>query len=291
MTNEYEPPPQLNITENASTSAIWRRWLFGLWSQVQDGIVSNYALDVSRGRHASTTWVNKFGRNTAVASGVEEEIWDGSAAYSFPDTALMTSISQTSDQTAMRGANIEIQGLNAAWELIVQTIPLDATNTTTPVVFTATTDAVLGTTGVAMLRVFRVKVLADVIGDSSIRVHNVGETVDYAVINAGNNQTEMAIFTVPAGRTAFMTNYYAHHNPTSGQQFTSNPIRLWAKDNANSYERQIKHITGLVVDRFFQHQFEPYPKFTEKTDIYLTSAPVGGAADISAGFDLYLDTN
>lgn len=268
------------MTFRHSKQEHWRRWV--------EQELGDYALNVSKGLVSGTTWVNKFGRNTGVASGSEEEIWDGSAAYSFPDTALMTSISQTADQAAMRGANIEIQGLNAAWELTVQTIPLDATNTTTPVVFTATTDAVLGTTGVAMLRVFRMKVLADVISDSPIRVHNVGETVDYAIIGTGNNQTQMAIYTVPANKTAYMTSYYAHHNPTTGQQFTSNPIRLWARDNANSYERQIKHITGLVVDGFFQHTFEPYPKFTEKTDVYLTSFPVGGAADISAGFDLYL---
>jgi len=278
-----DPPPQSGVFD-----WIWLKWLYNLYLFVKENAVGNYALQVSKGEVDGTTFVNKFGRNTDVASGAEEEIWDGSVAYSFPATALITSVSQTTDQAAMRGANIEIQGLNAAWELIVQTIALDATDTTTPIVFTAATDAVLGTTGVAMLRVFRMKVLADVVSTSTIRVHNVGETVDYAIIGTGNNQTQMAIFTVPANKTAYMTNYYAHHNPTTGQQFTSNPIKLWARDNANSYERQIKHVTGLVVDGFYQHTFEPYPKFTEKTDVYLTSFPVGGAADISAGFDLYL---
>jgi len=38
MTDEYEPPPQINITENASTSAIWRRWFFGLWRTVEGNL-------------------------------------------------------------------------------------------------------------------------------------------------------------------------------------------------------------------------------------------------------------
>ena len=32
-------------------------------------------------------------------------------------------------------------------------------------------------------------------------------------------------------------------------------------------------------------------RFTEKTDVFITSTPVGAAADISAGFDLYLMDN
>ena len=38
MTDEYGPPPQINITENAATSAIWRRWFFGLWRTVESNL-------------------------------------------------------------------------------------------------------------------------------------------------------------------------------------------------------------------------------------------------------------
>jgi len=221
------------------------------------------------------THINKFGRNTAIALNTEEEIWDGSAAYSFPATALATSISQTTDQVAMRGQTIEVQGLDADWLAVTQNAVLDATLTTTAVTLTT-----------ALIRVFRMRVLSSVVGDSAIRVHNAGETQDYAIISAGNNQTLMAIYTVPAATTAYMTCYYAHHNPATGQDPTSNPISLWATDNANGYARQIKHVVGLPNGAGFQHFFMPYQPFTEKTDIYLTATPVGKAADVSAGFDL-----
>jgi len=165
MTNEYEPPPQLNITENASTSAIWRRWLFGLWQQVQGNTVSDFALEVAAGNVPGHTGVNKFGRNASVAAGTTEEIWGGSAAYSWPDTALMTSISQTADQADLRGATIEVQGLDANWVLTVQDVVLNAANTTTVV-----------TLDTPLIRCFRMKVEADFVTTSPIRVHNAGET-------------------------------------------------------------------------------------------------------------------
>ena len=255
----------------------------------------DFALEVSKGTVAGHSTVNKFGDNPAMASGATETIWDGSNLYTFPATALMTSVSQTADQAAMRGENIEVQGLDASYNLVVQTVPLDGTDTTTPVVFTATTDAVLGTTCVAMLRVFRVKVLANVVTNSPIRVHNVGETVDYATVLAGNNQTMMAIYTVPASKTAYLTNYYASLNKDAGGGSPDVLVKMWVKDNANSYERQIKHEMGLDSDGSSQfiHNFNPYFKITEKSDIYLEGVNLSGSAtaDVSAGFDIILVDN
>jgi len=252
-------------------------------------------LDIPAGSITGVSSVNKFGNNPALATSATETVWDGSNVYTFPATALITSISQTADQAAMRGANIELHGLDASWNSIVQTFPLDASDTTTPVVFTATTDAVLATTGVAMLRVFRKRVLADVVSASPIRAHNVGETVDYAIIGTGNNQTMMAVYTVPADTTAYMTQYYASLNKDSGGGDPDVLIKLWASDRANSYAAQIKHAIGLDEDggSHFSHPFAPYVKFTEKTDLYITATNLSGSAtaDVSAGFDLILVDN
>jgi hypothetical protein len=249
-------------------------------SITQSGQDGDFDLQLVRGQVYKHTHINKFGRNTAVASGVKEEIWDGSAAYSFPATALITSMSQTTNQAAMTGANINIQGLDANWNRVTQVVALDGTNTTTVV-----------TLDTPLIRVFRAKVEANVVGDSPIRIHNAGETQDYAVISAGYNQTQMAIYTVPANCTAYMSNYWASHNPKVGNGFTSNPIEVWARDNANNYAPQLKHTIGIAEDSNFQHSFYPYVAFTEKTDIYITSTPGGADADISAGFDLTVVEN
>jgi hypothetical protein len=248
-------------------------------SITQFGKHEDFKLQLSRGQILGHSHVNKFGRNTNIAIGVEEEIWDGSAAYSYPETALMTSISQTADQAAMQGQTIEIQGLDADWAAVTQNATLDGSDTTTVVALTT-----------PLIRCFRMKVLANVVSDSPIRVHNAGETQDYAIISIGANQTQMAIYTVPVSRTAYMTCYYAHVNPGTNLDPTSMPIRLWARDNGNGYAPQLKHVVGQVSSGF-QHFFEPYPAFTEKTDIYMTAQPVGKAADVTAGFDLVVVEN
>jgi len=110
------------------------------------------------------------------------------------------------------------------------------------------------------------------------------------ILGIGNNQTLMAIYTVPAGKTAYMTEFYASVNPATNLDPTANPISLWAKDNVNIYAKQIKHVIGLISGAYL-HSFNPYNMFSEKTDIFITAQPVGKAADISAGFDLIVVDN
>jgi|TARA_Y100000310_G_scaffold331000_1_gene403759 hypothetical protein len=249
----------------------------------REGVVnyphSTAALEIAIGNISGVAGVNKFGRNSDIASGTTEDIWDGSATYVFPATALMTSISQTADQEAMRGATIEVQGLDANWALTIQNATLNASDTTTVV-----------TLGTALIRCFRMKVLANVIGTSPIRVHNAGETTDYAIISTGNNQTLMAIYTVPLGKTAYVIKYHANLNQTATVGPTACNVRFFVRDNANSYERQLKHILGLDPDAtsHFDHFFLPYLKVGAQSDIYIDGTTAGKASDVSAGFDLIL---
>ena len=196
--------------------------------------------------------------------------------YSFPATALITKMSQTLDQAAMRGGTIELQGLDANWALTVQTKTLDASDTTTAV-----------TLDTPLIRIFRMKVLADVVGTSEIRAHNTAESVDYAIISIGNNQTLMAIYTVPAGKTAYMTAYYCDYVRSAARDPDSIEYRLWVADRGNGYEFQIKHKKGIPKQASgFRQGFAPYFKINEKNDILITAEPSGAASDVHAGFDL-----
>ena len=238
-------------------------------------------LEIAMGNIPGQSHINKFGSNPTIDDGTTEEIWDGSASYSFPATALITSMSQTADQLTMRGATIEIQGLNSSWEAVTQTKALDASSTTTVI-----------TLDTALIRVFRAKVLANVVSTSPIRIHNAGETVDYAIIQTGFNQTLMAIYTVPADKTAYITSYYGDYVRDSVKDPDGIDIDLFVADRANSYEFQIKHQKGTPKQApGFQHFFKPYMKVTEKSDIVLRGTPDGADAHIHAGFDLILVDN
>ncbi len=250
---------------------------------IKGGGTVDYMLEIAKGNVTGTLGINKFGRNTSVTDGNTEEVWDGSAAYVWPATALMTKISQTTDQATMRGEDVQIEGLDASWDYVVQTATLNGSDTVTAV-----------TLATPLIRCFRMEVQADVVTTSPIRVHNTGESQDYAIIGTGNNQTLMAIYTVPNGKTAYMTQFYAVAHPGSGAP-TKLDVKLWAKDNANSYEKKLKHVLGVAADvdayGFLPVQFRPYKKFTQKTDIYVSASPTGAAVDISAGFDLIVVDN
>ena len=245
--------------------------------------IQDLMLEIPQGNIGGKSSVNKFGRSTAITTGNTWEIWDGNSAYVYPATALMTKVSQTTDQGTLQGETIEVQGLDANWDLVVQNVTLNGSDTTTPVVMTT-----------PLIRCFRMKVLADAVSTSNIRVHNDAENQDYAIISTGNNQTLMAIYTVPAGKTAYMVCYYCTVNPGGGAPTTFN-VSMWAQDNANTYKPQIKHIQGVSADAdaygHFQHFFRPYQKFTEKTDIIIKGAPSGASVDTSAGFDLIIVDN
>lgn len=244
-------------------------------------LTGNQALEAASGNNTGMTSVNKFGRNSSVDIGVEEEIWDGSIAYVFEATAAITHIRSAVDSATTQGAVIEVQGLDANWDLVVQTKALDGTNSTTEVALDT-----------PLIRIFRMKVLDGSVMDQDIWAGDDDFVVAAAraIITAGNNQTLMAIYTVPNGKTAYMTCYYAHVNPGTNLDPTSNPIKLWAQDNENGYAPQLKHVVGQTSGGF-QHFFTPYYRFTEKTDIYITAQPVGKAADVSAGFDLIVVDN
>ena len=238
-------------------------------------------LEIAAGNISGMSSVNKFGQNSLISSGTQEDVWDGGGTYVFPATALITKLSQKVDQSAMRGETIEIQGLDASWDLVVQTKDLDASNTTTAV-----------TLDTPLIRVFRLKVLADVVGDEDISVHNDANNVDYAIMTAGNNQTLMAIYTVPNGCTAYIVKGFASTTESTGKEPKSTEIRLWARDNVNGYEFQLKQALGIPkAGNMLVREFTPYMKVTQKTDIKVSAYCDNENGNVSAGFDLILVDN
>jgi len=238
-------------------------------------------LGIPAGNYGEYSQVNKFGANPISANGALEDIWDGGGTYSYPLTALITSLSQTADQSAMRGEKIEIQGLDSDWNLVVQNAFLNATDTT-----------IIVTIDTPLIRIFRMKVLANVVSTSEIRIHNAGETIDYAIIGIGNNQTLMALYTVPKGKTAYLICYYATVTPSTVRDPKSTEFRLWTADRKNNYEFQLKHAIGLpTAGQPFTYCFEPYMKINEQTDIRMTAYCEASDGSVHAGFNLILINN
>ena len=240
-----------------------------------------FDLKVPAGNLTGYASINKFGNNPTLGTSATETIWDGSSLYTLPATADITHLRQAVDQATMRGETIQIQGLDTSYALVIQSVVLDAANTTTAVAL-----------GTALRRVFRMKALSAVVTTQNVELRNVGGGTTYALIIAGNNQTQMAVYTVPASKTAYMTSYYCSLNKDAGGGAPDVVVRMWNQDNANTYAPQLKHILGAAGagSSYFHHSFSPYLQVTEKTDIYLNATNLSGTAtaDVSGGFDIIL---
>ena len=244
----------------------------------------DFMLEIPAGNISGQSSVNKFGANALITAGTEEDIWDGGGTYSFPTTADITHIRQAVDQATMQGETIEVQGLDTNWDLTVQDVVLDGSDTTTAVALTT-----------ALKRVFRMKVMADVVTTEDVELRNVGGGTTYAIIQAGLNQTLMAIYTVPNGKTAYLAQWYVDNVPSTTKIPDSIEPKLWMADRANGYEFQLKGARGIPLQGpGITQKFRPYMKITQKTDIKVAALVTGGSGDdghVHAGFDLILVDN
>jgi len=124
---------------------------------------------------------------------------------------------------------------------------------------------------------------------------NVNSTVT-AQINSGNGQTLMAIYTIPAGKTAYMTNFYAGINRLVGVTTASANIIIVEQPIAtvNGVGTRTKHFFSVAQNGTsnYSHSFMPYKKFLANTDIIMRVISVSdNNTDISGGFDLVLIDN
>lgn len=246
-------------------------------------LIQDYMVEISSGSIIGGSTVNKFGQNHSIASGATEDVWDGSINYTFPTTASITHIRSAVNSVITQSSTIEVQGLDVSWALVVQTKDLDATDSTTEIALDT-----------PLIRIFRMKVLENAVMDQDIWAGDADFVVAdaKAIIETGNNQTLMAIYTVPAGKTAYITKYYASTTESTGKEPKSTEIRLWTADRDNGYEFQLKHAMGIPkAGSGIEHCFEPYMKVNEKTDIKITGTAIDEIANVAAGFDIILIDN
>ena len=162
-----------------------------------------FELQVARGQITMHSSFCQFGINATVGTS-NETVWIGSNAYTFPAAAsvLKVSSSSASDAAAGTGARtVQIQGLNAAYEAVVETVILNG-------------QTEVNTTN-SYLRVNKMTVLTAGSGGTSVGniyagTGTVTAGVPAVVVNQTgilSNESESAFYTVPAGFTAYITRW------------------------------------------------------------------------------------
>jgi hypothetical protein len=159
-----------------------------------------FELQVARNMITGHKHLFKYGNNADI-NGTLETIWSHSTLYVYPPAAMQMTVSSTSANDTGTGTGaqtISVQGLDADYNEIAETVVLNGRNAVT------TTNA--------FIRVFRSFVITAgstntaqgtiYIGTGTI-TGGVPATV-YAEIPLGENQTLMALWTVPANYTLYL---------------------------------------------------------------------------------------
>ena len=233
------------------------------WSITQNGRFEPFELQVARGQITWHSPLNLFGNTTALGSTAFGPLWEGltgaGGTYTYPSSAvIMTLASSSASDTAV---TIRIFGLGAGYVLQTEDVALN------------------GTTGVLTTKTFlRINKMETLSGNAVGNVTAINGAVTYAKITAGNGDTQMSIYTVPAGYTFYQTYYQADTNTsvTSGAYVK---LRTYLVDN----------VAGGVIHSLNQTAFVQqlgiplsYPQaFAEKTDIQSQLLGAGGAGAVA----------
>ena len=224
-----------------------------------------YFLQVSRGLVDGHKRVFKFGYNGEIQD-VEETIWDVGGLYAYPSSAV-TMTATSSAGASDENVEVTIQGLDTNYAELSETVTLNASGTAT-------------TTG-SFLRVYRAFVSSSSASSGNISITNSSTT--YAYISIADQQTLMALWTVPAGYTAYLfqidtTAFTIQNNKVA-------TIRMLTREVNGVFRTQNKF--DLFAGSYHQDITCPQP-IPEKTDIEFRAIADSSNADlrVSSTFDI-----
>src|SRR5210317_1698251 len=184
------------------------------------GYLTEQNINIARGLVRGTTVIHKFGRNPSVG-GIPETIWEQGGVYTYLTVASTVYVygADAQDSAAGTGAlTVTVQGLDANYNAIEETLTVDGAVSTK-----------------SFLRVFR----AFVASAGSVY---------------GQGQTNLALYTIPAGKTGYLTNW----NVGVGTYNDAVTANLYTREAGNGLvfrTRDIMDVPGGLHQRIYQVPF------------------------------------
>jgi len=235
---------------------------------------SNFFLQIAKGEIAGHSFVSKFGQNEDIGTGAFEDIWDGGGTYPYPTngTAPITHLYSTVGGDTQ---TIEVQGLDINGALTVQSKTL-----------TGTTVVALDT---PLWRIFRMKNIDASDNAGVIHASTATKTVSYAQIGVGNNQTLMALYTIPAGKTGYL--FHGTASIVGLNRAYSLDSHFYIRPFGTVF--QLKQTFGLSSDgsSYLSRDYLFPLVISEKSDIKVSAISSSAGGVMNATFDLLLIDN
>ena len=227
------------------------------------GSASNIPL--AAGEVSGYAHVNKFGATDGDVTG--GTVWDGnsgSAVYPYPANGTVNVIGASGPEDD--GKIVEIQGLDENYEFAIENVAIGT-----------------GFSGTIFSRIFRARMVAEE-NTQDIDILQGGSLA--AKILSGLGQTLMSVYTVPAGKTAYLLDLHMGSDKASTN--TAMTYRLFCRPFGGTF-----NIKGNFNAAGGQNLDINYPvplRFDEKSDIKV-DVIAGQATQVSATFDLILVDN
>jgi len=240
---------------------------------------------VVRGEISGASVVHKFGRNPTTASGTWETVWTVSSLYTFQTAASAVEAFSGSGNDSAGGTGaqkIMVEGLDETWAAASEEITMAGVSAST-----ATTTT--------FIRIFRAYV-TDVgtyqggnAGTITIRDSGAGATRAQIPIDGANRlgQTQMAMYTVPLGKQAFIRHVVVTVESTKAADFA-----LFQRRNADDAttpftgKRLIAYMDGVTEAFYFNDVDGPFGPYPAKTDLWFEVKASAVNTEVTADFEL-----
>lgn len=251
---------------------------------------------IARGKVARHKGINKFGRTTNVDSGVNTDIWD--RANATDDQDEWTAPTQARIHTIQSSSLNDVAGGTGATTIVVSYLP----DWDTP----EQEETVSGNlnTGIAMQNaaviIHRMRVVpqasSTTINDGVITATAAVDGTVTAQINAGQGQTQMALYGIPSTQKAFCSQFYGsilRANLGTTEAHADLEMLFSPDPETNPNVWVIKHSQAIASrgSNPYLHKFRPDKKFSGPGILKLRAAGSAANLDVSGGFDITLIDN
>lgn len=236
-------------------------------SQTQYGKYEDFDLQVARGQIQGHSTLNIYGYQSAVATSFIP-VWENATTYTYPVAATQMHLAGSVGDTA----TITINGLDANYVAISENVVLN------------------GATAVTTMRSYlRINSMNVAVGSATnpsgvVTLKDLTDTTIYAQINTGVGRTQMAIYTVPAGYTFYLSRIDVNTS-LNGSNFATYQNKTISAAGVVQLTQQAPFAINYHTQRVM-----PRP-FAEKTDIQLQCKVNSTSGAVSISQEGYLIKN
>ena len=176
------------VTDNGGSLTVDGSVSVSNFPAIQTVEVEPFNLRVSKGLVSGHTFVHKFGAVPNMHTNTTGTVWDkDDTLYPWSEFNTAGTVTVRRGSASDNGKEITIQGLDASYNPVSETITISASTNT-------------GSTN--FIRVNRAFVSSGTENNAEVQIEKNG--TDVAIIQTGRAQTLMAVYTVPAGKTGYL---------------------------------------------------------------------------------------